>query len=118
MDIDQEEVEQTVLSLLYLISFKDKSGLRTWKGHGLAPRSVSEGSRKEIPKNHVLDLALRNRAHNMRVVMEVTGLRLHEEKASGWTTVAGAQLVQPCGHGFYYRAIGVIILESPNERAT
>jgi hypothetical protein len=33
MDIDQEKVEQTVLALLYLTSFKDKFGLRTWKGH-------------------------------------------------------------------------------------
>jgi hypothetical protein len=32
MDIDQEKVEQTVLALLYLTSFKDKFGLRTWKG--------------------------------------------------------------------------------------
>ena len=33
MDIDQEKVEQTVLALLYLTSFKDKLGLRAWKGH-------------------------------------------------------------------------------------
>jgi hypothetical protein len=33
MDIDQEKVEQTVLALLYLTSFKDKFRLRTWKGH-------------------------------------------------------------------------------------
>jgi hypothetical protein len=33
MDIDQEKVEQTVLALLYLTSFKDKFGLRTWKGY-------------------------------------------------------------------------------------
>jgi hypothetical protein len=33
MDIDQGKVEQTVLALLYLTSFKDKFGLRTWKGH-------------------------------------------------------------------------------------
>jgi hypothetical protein len=32
MDIDQEKVEQTVLALLYLISFADKFGLRAWKG--------------------------------------------------------------------------------------
>jgi hypothetical protein len=33
MDIDQEKVEQTILALLYLTSFKDKFGLRTWKGY-------------------------------------------------------------------------------------
>ena len=33
MDIDQEKAEQTVLALLYLTSFKDKFGLRTWKGY-------------------------------------------------------------------------------------
>jgi hypothetical protein len=35
MDIDQEKVEQTVLALLYLTSFKDRLGLRAWKGHDL-----------------------------------------------------------------------------------
>jgi Domain of unknown function (DUF6429) len=33
MNVDQEKVQQAVLALLYLTSFKDKSGLRTWKGH-------------------------------------------------------------------------------------
>lgn len=33
MDINQEKVERTVLALLYLTSFKDKFGLRAWKGH-------------------------------------------------------------------------------------
>jgi uncharacterized protein DUF6429 len=33
MDVDQEKVEQAVLALLYLTSFKDKFGLRAWKGH-------------------------------------------------------------------------------------
>ena len=33
MEIDQEKVEQTVLTLLYLTSFKDRTGMRTWKGH-------------------------------------------------------------------------------------
>ena len=33
MDIDQEKVEQAVLALLYLNSFKDGSELRAWKGH-------------------------------------------------------------------------------------
>jgi hypothetical protein len=33
MDIDQEKLEQTVLALLYLTSFKDRLGLRAWKGH-------------------------------------------------------------------------------------
>jgi hypothetical protein len=33
MKIDQEKVEQTVLALLYLTSFKDRIGMRTWKGY-------------------------------------------------------------------------------------
>ena len=33
MEIDQEKVEQAVLALLYLTSFKDRLGLRAWKGH-------------------------------------------------------------------------------------
>jgi hypothetical protein len=33
MDLDQGKVEQTVLALLYLTSFKDTFGLRAWKGH-------------------------------------------------------------------------------------
>jgi hypothetical protein len=33
MDLDQERVEQAVLALLYLNSFKDKSGVRAWKGY-------------------------------------------------------------------------------------
>jgi Domain of unknown function (DUF6429) len=33
MEIDQRRVEQTVLALLYLTSFKDRIGMRTWKGH-------------------------------------------------------------------------------------
>jgi uncharacterized protein DUF6429 len=33
MEIDQEKVEQTVLALLYLTSFKDRIGKRAWKGH-------------------------------------------------------------------------------------
>jgi len=33
MVIDQEKVEQAVLALLYLTSFKDGLGLRAWKGH-------------------------------------------------------------------------------------
>jgi hypothetical protein len=32
MDIDKEIVEQTILALLYLTSFKDRVGLRAWKG--------------------------------------------------------------------------------------
>ena len=32
MDIDQEKVEQMVLALLYLTSFKYEFGLRSWKG--------------------------------------------------------------------------------------
>jgi hypothetical protein len=33
MDIDQEKGEQTVLALLYLTTFKDEFGFRTWKGY-------------------------------------------------------------------------------------
>jgi hypothetical protein len=33
MDIDQEKLEHTVLALLYLTSFKDRFGVRAWKGH-------------------------------------------------------------------------------------
>jgi len=33
MDVDEEKVQQTVLALLYLTSFKDEFGLRTWKGY-------------------------------------------------------------------------------------
>jgi hypothetical protein len=33
MEIDQEKVEQTVLALLYSTSFKDRIGMRTWKGY-------------------------------------------------------------------------------------
>jgi len=33
MEIDQEKLEKTVLALLYLTSFGDRSGLRAWKGH-------------------------------------------------------------------------------------
>ncbi len=33
MDIDEEKLEETVLALLYLTSFGEKSGLRAWKGH-------------------------------------------------------------------------------------
>lgn len=33
MDIDQEKVQQTVLALLYLTSFNDEIGVRSWKGY-------------------------------------------------------------------------------------
>ena len=33
MDIDQEKVEEMVLALLYLTTFKDGPGLRAWKSH-------------------------------------------------------------------------------------
>ena len=33
MDIDQEKLEKTVVALLYLTSFGDRSRLRAWKGH-------------------------------------------------------------------------------------
>jgi hypothetical protein len=33
MDIDKEKLEQAILALLYLTSFKDRVGLRAWKGH-------------------------------------------------------------------------------------
>ena len=33
MDIDQEKVEEMVLALLYLTTFKEGPGLRAWKSH-------------------------------------------------------------------------------------
>ena len=32
MEYDKNKVDETVLALLYLTMFKDKSGLRAWKG--------------------------------------------------------------------------------------
>ena len=34
MEIDEEKVDDTVLALLFLTTFKDKPRLRAWKGHG------------------------------------------------------------------------------------
>lgn len=33
LEIDEEKVDETVLALLYLTSFKDKPCLRAWKSH-------------------------------------------------------------------------------------
>ncbi len=33
MDVDQEKVEQTVLALLHITSYKVHQTLRAWKGH-------------------------------------------------------------------------------------
>jgi Domain of unknown function (DUF6429) len=33
MEIDKEKVDEITLALLYLTTFKDKYGLRAWKGH-------------------------------------------------------------------------------------
>jgi hypothetical protein len=33
VDIDQEKIESMVLALLHLTTFKDRFGLRAWKGH-------------------------------------------------------------------------------------
>ena len=33
MEIDTEKVDEITLALLYLTTFKDKYGLRTWKSH-------------------------------------------------------------------------------------
>jgi hypothetical protein len=33
VEIDDEKVDEAVLALLYLTTFKDKPGLRAWKGH-------------------------------------------------------------------------------------
>jgi hypothetical protein len=33
MEIDTEKVDEFTLALLYLTTFKDKYGLRTWKGY-------------------------------------------------------------------------------------
>ena len=33
MDIDEERIDEISLALLYLTTFKDKSGFGTWKSH-------------------------------------------------------------------------------------
>ncbi len=33
MDIDNNKVDEITLALLYLTTFKDKTGLRAWKSH-------------------------------------------------------------------------------------
>jgi hypothetical protein len=33
MEINQEKVDETSLALLYLTTFKDRLGFRTWKSH-------------------------------------------------------------------------------------
>jgi hypothetical protein len=33
MEIDKEKVDEITLALLYLTTFKDKHGLRSWKSH-------------------------------------------------------------------------------------
>ena len=33
MEIDEEKVDEAVLALLYLTTFKDKVGFRAWKSH-------------------------------------------------------------------------------------
>ena len=33
MEIDEEKVDEAVLALLYLTTFKDKPSWRAWKGH-------------------------------------------------------------------------------------
>jgi hypothetical protein len=33
MEIDEEKVDDTVLALLFLTTFRDKPRLRAWKGH-------------------------------------------------------------------------------------
>ena len=33
MEIDTEKVDEFTLALLYLTTFKDKYGVRAWKGH-------------------------------------------------------------------------------------
>ena len=33
MEIDEEKVDEAVLALLYLTTFKDKQNWRAWKGH-------------------------------------------------------------------------------------
>ena len=33
MEIDKAKVDEFTLALLYLTTFKDRSGLRAWKGH-------------------------------------------------------------------------------------
>ena len=33
MEFDEDKVDEMVLALLFLTTYKDKSGLRTWKGY-------------------------------------------------------------------------------------
>jgi hypothetical protein len=33
MEVNEEEIDDMVLALLYLTTFEDKPGLRAWKGH-------------------------------------------------------------------------------------
>ncbi len=33
MEIDEEKIDEAVLALLYLTTFKDKPNWRAWKGH-------------------------------------------------------------------------------------
>jgi hypothetical protein len=39
MEIDEEKVDEAVLALLYLTTFKDKPNGRAWKGHNFVPDS-------------------------------------------------------------------------------
>lgn len=36
MEINKEKVDEFTLALLYLTTFKDRTGLRAWKGHDWA----------------------------------------------------------------------------------
>jgi hypothetical protein len=70
MDIDAEKVEQTVLALLYLTSFDDKSGgKRAWKGF---PWSVMDQLHE---KGYISDPATKNKS----VWLSEEGARLSEE---------------------------------------
>jgi hypothetical protein len=69
MDIDAEKVEQTVLALLYLNSFDNKSGgKRAWKGF---PWSVMDALHD---KGYISDPATKNKS----VWLSEEGARLSE----------------------------------------
>jgi hypothetical protein len=74
-------------------------------------------TRRRTARHHMHDLALGDRANKMCADMGRNGAAPLRRKASGWMVTA-AGLAQPCGHGFYYRAVGVVIFESPDEGAT
>jgi hypothetical protein len=69
MDVDAEKLEQTVLALLHLNTFDEKSGKRAWKGF---PWSVMDQLHR---KGYISDPATKAKS----VRMSDEGARLSEE---------------------------------------